>query len=197
MPAGSRPRPSVGLLILGVAVLAIVGCSGDDGDGASSPPPTTADPFAAVEAPTAGSGSAVIGVDRITFTVTSCATGAAPGDPAVARREFALVGSGRVGSTIFAVSVSRYRSDTGQGRATVTETARVATGTGDDQRGLEAKRTTAGKDGAWLDLTDPKADAPLITRAGGTVDIRANFAPEGGRLGDEAVTPGRLRARCP
>ncbi|WCO67438.1 hypothetical protein PO878_01730 [Iamia majanohamensis] len=95
------------------------------------------------------------------------------------------------------MEVTRYLSDTGAGEPVVTETARILVGAGDDARGLEATRTTAGPDGAWLDLADPAADGPLVDRRGDEVTVEATFGPEGARAGDAGLVEGRLVLQCP
>ncbi|HXH56375.1 hypothetical protein [Iamia sp.] len=117
------------------------GGDGDD-DGAPVSAPAT-DRFDALDDVEPGEGSAIIGIEELTFAVTACADGSAPDDPP------------------------------------------------------EAKRTTAGVDGAGLDLTDPDATEPLIDRRGDALDVRATFGPEQARAGDEGPVDGRLRARCP
>jgi hypothetical protein len=83
------------------------------------------------------------------------------------------------------------------GEPVLTETARITFGVDDEARGLEAKRTTAGAAGEWLDLADPEANTALIERRGDSYDVRGTFGPEASRAGDDGLETGRLRARCP
>lgn len=184
------------LAALAALALAAVACGGDDALEAE-PAEVAPDPLASLAEPPPGQGVAVIGVEELRFTVTECPEGPAPDDPPLAQRQFAVVGQGTSSDGEFEVSVSQYRSDTGQGDPVLTETTRITYGESDEARGIEAKRTTAGADGAWLDLLDPGADEPLIARRGDAVDVAAEFGPEGARQGDEGTRTGRLRATCP
>lgn len=183
-----------------VVLVGLAACSGGGGDDASD---TTAgdelssvpDPLETLTEPTPGQGVAVIGIEELSFTVTTCTEGPRPEDTPEATLDYLVEGEGDTSDGPFRVEVSRYRSDTGVGEPVVTETARVTFGVDDDARGIEAKRTTAG--GEWLDLADPEAETPLIDRRGDAYDVRGTFGPEAGRSGDEGLEVGRLRARCP
>lgn len=178
-------------------VAAAAACGGNDGPGPASAEVTVPDPLASLAAPDPGRGVAVLGVRELRFTVTACEEGSGTGDTPLATRELQVTGRGEGGDGPFTVTVTRYRSDTGQGVPVVTETATVIYGDDDEARGIEAKRTTAGPGGTWLDLADPEADGPLVERVGDAVDVRATFGPRGARAGDAGLVEGRLRARCP
>lgn len=192
-------RRRIPALALTAACLVGAACAGggDGGDDGSPVTVATTDRFDALGDPGPGEGSAVIDREDLTFEVTACADGAAADDPPEATRESSLTGTGETAEGPFTVEVTRYRSDTGAGTPAVTETARILTGEGVEARGIEAKRTTAGVEGAWLDLADPDATEPLIDRSGDAVDVRATFGPEQARAGDDGLVEGRIRARCP
>lgn len=177
-----------------LAALVLGACGGDDdaGPDTSATPP---DPRAALEVPAAGQGVAVLDVQQLDFEVTACVEGPAPDDPVEATRELRVEGEGTGGDGPFTVEILRYRSEADA--AVVSETARVTFGEGDEARGAEAMRSTAGPGGAWLDLTDPDADGPLISRTGDSIDVRATFGPRGAVAGDEGLVEGRIRATCP
>ncbi|HEU5152668.1 MAG TPA: hypothetical protein VFU19_19415 [Iamia sp.] len=183
------------------AVVLLAACGGGGGEEASdstapdelSPVP---DPLETLAEPTPGQGIAVIGIEELSFAVTACTEGPRPDDPPEATLDFLLEGEGDTSDGPFRVELSRYRSDTGVAEPVVTETVRITYGVDADARGIEAKRTTAGTGGAWLDLTDPEATTPLIDRKGDAFDVRGTFGPEGARAGDEGLEVGRLRARC-
>ncbi|HMJ77674.1 MAG TPA: hypothetical protein VK507_16965 [Iamia sp.] len=187
-----------------VVVLAglVAACGGGGGDESSdsteadelSPVP---DPLETLAEPTPGQGVAVIGIEELSFTVTACTDGPRAEDTPEATLDYLVEGEGETSDGPFQVELSRFRSDTGVGEPVLTETARVTFGADVDARGVEAKRTTAGLDGAWLDLTDPDVDAALIERRGDSFDVRGTFGPEAARAGDEGLEDGRLRARCP
>ncbi len=161
-------------------------------------PPTTLDAIEGMAAPEAGAGTAVLGDDVLTLTDVTCTEGPAPDDTPQASLESSLTAVGDLGDgTTANVEITRFRSDTGAGDPVITETARIVVGEGGEARGVEAKRSTSGPDGAWLDLTDPAATEPLVDRRGDAVDVRATFGPEGARAGDEGLAEGRIRARCP
>jgi len=147
--------------------------------------------------PTPGQGVAVIGIEQLSFTVTGCTEGPRPGDPPEATLDYLVEGEGDTSDGPFQVEISRFRSDTGVGEPVITETAQVTFGVDDEARGVEAKRTSAGGGGTWLDLTDPEATAALIERRGDSYDVRGTFGPEAARAGDEGLEAGRIRARCP
>lgn len=122
------------------ALLVGAACTGStdgDDDGAPVSAPAT-DRFDALDDAEPGEGSAIIGVQELSFAVTACADGSAPVDPPEATRESSLTGTGETAEGPFTVEVTRYRSDTGTGTPVVTETARVLTGEGDEARGVEA-----------------------------------------------------------
>jgi len=187
-----------------VVVLAglVAACGGGGGGEASdsteadelSPVP---DPLETLAEPTPGQGVAVIGIEELSFTVTACTEGPRPEDTPEATLDYLLEGEGDTSDGPFQVQLTRFRSDTGVGEPVLTETARITFGADADARGIEAKRTTAGLDGAWLDLTDPEASTALIERRGDSYDVRGTFGPEAARAGDEGLEDGRLRARCP
>lgn len=199
--------PWTRLLALAVAGALLLGCSdggatGDDTgatdgteeEGELSPVP---DPLESLAEPPPGQGVGVIGIQELSFDVTSCTEGPEEDDTAEATLELRVRGEGELSEGPFAVEVTRYRSDTGDGPPVVTETAQVRLELPDGPAGIEAKRTTAGADGAWLDLTDPDVDEPLIDRADGAIDVRGTFGPAGARAGDEGLEQGRIRASCP
>lgn len=186
-------------------VVGLVACSDGGDDAAESTTETVAtgelgpvhDAIESLTEPAAGQGVAVIGVEELSFAVDSCERGPEQGDTPEATLEFRLTGSGEMTGAAFTVEVSRYRSDTGQGTPIVTETATIAIVADDGTRGISARRTTAGSDGAWQDLVEPAADGPLIDQMGESIDVRATFGPEGAREGDEGLEQGRIRAHCP
>ncbi len=196
MPGGSdlNPRRAASLLVV-VAVIALAAC------GSSSATPPTVVPTVAPTADstrpqvTAGHGTLVLGGELEDFRVTSCADAPGAGDSPQATRQFLLVGSGEAGSLPFTVTVTRFVSDGAAATPTYTETATVATGSGDQLSGIEAKRSSVA--GKWLDLNDPAATTALINRSGSLVTIDAKFGPEGSRAGDPDITTGVLTARCP
>jgi len=175
-------------------------CGGGSGDDATDRPAASSttgpDPLTALEEPDAGEGVAVIGSDHLPFTVVVCQTGPAEGDTPEATLELRITGQGEVDGEVFTIEITRFRSDTGVGVPVVTESASVTVGVGDEVRGLVARRSTAGPEGEWLDLTDPEADGPLIDQVGDAVDVRGNFGIDGATAAD-AVQSGRVRARCP
>ncbi len=187
-----------------LAVGCLVACGGGSADAGAddtaevdelSPVP---DPLESLAEPTPGQGVAVIGIDELSFTVTRCAEGPAPGDPPEATLDFVVEGTGETSDAgAFSIEVTRYRSDTGASQPVITETAQVVFGTGEDARGIEAKRTTAGVDGTWQDLADPDATGPLVERRDAAIDVQASFGPEGAVHGDEGIQEGRIRAACP
>jgi len=196
VPAGSdhRRRPFVArsaALVLGATAIALVACGGGSSDGAA---PVTA---STTTFPTVAAGRGVLrlGDDLERFTVTSCVDGPAADDTPEATQRFRLTGRGTAGTLAFTISVTRYSSNTGVGGTTLTETAALTSGTGDDAVGLEAKRTSIA--GRWLDLNDRAAATALISRSGPTVEVVARFGPEGSKVGDEGIVAGHLRARCP
>lgn len=184
-----------------VAVVALAACSGGGGEEASdstaadelSPVP---DPLETLAEPTPGQGIAVIGIEELSFSVTACTEGPRPEDTPEATLDYLVEGEGDTSDGPFRVELSRFRSDTGVGEPVLTETVRITFGVDDDARGVEAKRTTAGAGGAWLDLADPDAATALIERRGDSYDVRGTFGPEAARAGDEGLEVGRLRARC-
>lgn len=186
---------------VGLAV-ALVGCGGGGGDDATettepgelSPLP---DPLESLAEPAPGQGIAVIGIEELSFEVTACTEGPRPDDTPEATLDYLVEGSGDTSDGPFQVQITRFRSDSGVGEALLTETARITFGVDDDARGIEAKRTTAGTTGDWLDLADPEATTALIERKDDSYDIRGTFGPEAALLGDEGLEEGRLRARCP
>lgn len=186
-----------------VALLAVLAaCGGGGGDDASDTTVadelgTVPDPLETLAEPTPGQGVAVIGIEELSFTVTACTEGPRPGDPPEATLDYLVEGEGDSGEGPFQVEISRFRSDTGVGEPVITETARITIGAEDDARGVEAKRTSAGGGGAWLDLADPDATTALVERRGDSFDVRGTFGPEAARAGDEGLDEGRLRARCP
>lgn len=137
----------------------------------------------------------MLGIEQLTFTVTECSEDPGADDPVEATRELLVRGGGTGSDGPFTVEVLRYRSEAD--RPVTSETARIVFGEGEDARGVEAMRTTAGADGAWLDLADPEADGPLISRTGEEVDVRATFGPRGAVEGDPGLVEGRIRAHCP
>jgi hypothetical protein len=196
-----------GLLILVLVVVALAACGGgagegDDDEGGAEgtevgeldPPP---DPLETLAEPTPGQGVGVIGIQELSFTVTACTDGPAPGDTPEATLEYRVEGEGDSSDGPFRVEITRFSSDTGVGEPVLTETARISYGVDEEARGVEAQRTTAGDAGAWLDLADPAATTPLVERKGDAFDVRGTFGPEGARAGDEGLEDGRLRARCP
>lgn len=204
MPTTTTSR----LLALAVAAALVLGaCSGDgdDGDEAAATEDTeeagelspVPDPLESLAEPPPGQGVAVIGIQELSFEVTACVEGPEEGDTPEATLELRVSGEGEVSDGPFTVEITRYRSDTGDGPAVVTETAQVRLDLPDGPVGIEAKRTTAGPGGAWLDLTDPEADEPLIDRSDAAVDVRGTFGPAGARSGDEGLDEGRIRAACP
>jgi hypothetical protein len=192
-----------------LAVPLVAGCGGDDGGEDAATEETAPDPFA-LEEPAAGEGVAVIGVEQLTFVVTECSEEPGEDDTEVAVRELLVAGEGETSDGPFTVEITRYRADTGAGDPILTETARITevvdpsttippaeTSVPTELSGLEARRTTGGVDGAWLDLADPSADEPLISRTADSVDVRATFGPDRARAGDEGLVEGRIRATCP
>lgn len=148
--------------------------------------------------PEPGAGTARLGEDVLTLTEVVCIEGPSADDTPEASLESTVAAVADLGDgTTVSVEVSRFGSDTGAGDPVVTETARIVTGEGGEARGLEAKRSTSGPDGTWLDLTDPGATEPLVERRGDAIDVRATFGPEGARVGDEGLVEGRIRVRCP
>ncbi|HEV7719934.1 MAG TPA: hypothetical protein VGO60_01550, partial [Iamia sp.] len=150
--------------LVAIVVLAglVAGCGGGGADEAAdsteadelSPVP---DPLETLAEPTPGQGVAVIGIEELSFTVTVCTEGPRPEDTPEATLDYLVEGEGDTSDGPFQVELTRFRSDTGVGEPVVTETARITFGADEAARGVEAKRTTAGLDGAWLDLTDPEA----------------------------------------
>ncbi len=181
-----------------VAVLAACGGgNGEEDDAATDELSPVPDPLETLAEPPPGQGVAVIGIEELSFTVTACTDGPRDGDTPEATLDYMVEGEGDTSDGPFQVELTRFRSDTGVGDPILTETARVTFGLDDDARGYEAKRTTAGSGGAWLDLTDPEATTALIERKGDAYDVRGTFGPEAARAGDEGLEVGRLRARCP
>lgn len=127
--------------------------------------------------------------------MASCTEKAGADDSPQAHQEFRLRGTGNDGSVDFTVTVTRFSSDTGKGSLTITETASVGSGTGGSALGIEAKRTSIRGD--WVDLNQPAVTEPLLVRRGSLVTVDATFGPEGSVAGDEGLTPGSIRARCP
>lgn len=210
-PVLLRSTSPVRALITGALVLALAalaGC-GDDGGGDDASEDTAPDRYA-IDQPDAGEGVAVIGVEQLAFDVTECSEEPGEDDTEVAVRELLVAGEGETSDGPFTVEITRYRSDTGSGDPVVTEAARITevvdpdttippaeTSVPVELSGLEARRTTGGADGAWLDLADPSADGPLISQTGDAFDIRAIFGPDRARAGDEGLVEGRIRATCP
>lgn len=200
MPVAAAIRRVLAVL----AVVLLVACSGGDSDEGTgdtadvdelSPPP---DPLESLAEPPPGQGVAVIGIDELSFRVTRCDEGPEEGDTPEATLDYVVEGTGETSDAgAFTVEITRYRSDTGNGVPIVTETARVVSGEGDEARGIEAKRTTAGAEGAWQDLMDPDATGPLVERRDDAVDVQAAFGPEGAVVGDDGIEEGRIRAACP
>jgi hypothetical protein len=211
------PRLSARLRALSLAVLVltvplVAGCGGGDDDGGGpdgTTEETAPDPFA-LDEPDPGRGVAVIGVEQLAFEVTECSEEPGADDTEVAVRELLVAGEGETSDSPFTVEITRYRSDTGAGDPVLTETARITevvdpattipeseTSVPVELGGLEARRSTGGADGAWLDLADPSADGPLIAQTGDSVDVRATFGPDRARAGDEGLVEGRIRATCP
>ncbi len=180
-------------------LVVLAGCGGgaDDSAPVAPAPATTTDPSADLADPAPGTGVAALGTDVLDLADVTCTDGPAPDDTAEATREAQVTATGDLDGDVVEVEVVRFRSDTGAGDPVVTETARIGVGEGDAARGLEAKRTTAGPGGTWLDLADPEADAPLIERRGDAVDVRGTFGPEAARAGDEGLVEGRIRLHCP
>jgi hypothetical protein len=201
---------SLGLLVLALPLASGCGGGGDgEGDADDATEETAPDPFA-LDEPAAGEGVAVIGVEQLTFEVTECSEEPGEDDTDVAVRELLVAGEGETSDGPFVVEITRYRADTGAGDPVLTEAARITevvdpattipeseTSVPVELGGLEARRTTGGVDGAWLDLADPSADEPLISQTSDSVDIRATFGPDRARAGDEGLVEGRLRATCP
>ncbi len=208
----SRPLRALSLGLLVLALPFASGCGGGsdgDGDAEDATEETAPDPFA-IDEPAAGEGVAVIGVEQLTFEVTECSEEPGEDDTDVAVRELLVAGEGETSDGPFVVEITRYRADTGAGDPVLTETARITevvdpattipeseTSVPVELGGLEARRTTGGVDGAWLDLADPSADEPLISQTADSVDIRATFGPDRARAGDEGLVEGRIRATCP
>jgi hypothetical protein len=186
-------------VVVAVAVLAACGGGGDpeatDSTAADELSPVP-DPLETLAEPTPGQGIAVIGIEELSFSVTGCTEGPRPDDPPEATLDYLVEGEGDTSEGPFRVELSRFRSDTGVGEPVLTETVRVTFGVDADARGIEAKRTTAGAGGAWLDLADPEATTALIERRGDSYDVRGTFGPAAARAGDEGLELGRLRARC-
>jgi hypothetical protein len=190
--------------LVAVVAVAVLAACGGGGGGEEEPSDSTSadelspvpDPLETLAEPPPGQGVAVIGIQELSFTVTACTEGPRPEDTPEATLDYLVEGEGDTSDGPFRVEVSRYRSDTGMGEPVLTETARITFGVDDDARGVEAKRTTAGAGGAWLDLADPDATSPLIERRGDSYDVRGTFGPEAARAGDDGLEEGRLRARC-
>jgi hypothetical protein len=195
--------------VLSVPLAAACGGGSDDGGDDEGTEETAPDPYA-LDEPAAGDGVAVIGVEQLTFEVTECSEEPGEDDTAVAVRELLVAGEGETSDGPFVVEITRYRADTGAGDPVLTETARITevldpattvpeseTSVPVELGGLEARRTTGGADGAWLDLADPSADEPLISQTADSVDVRATFGPDRARAGDEGLVEGRIRATCP
>ena len=188
-------------LVAAVVVVGLAACGGGGGGEASdstapdelSPVP---DPLETLAEPTPGQGVAVIGIEELSFSVTACTEGPRPEDTPEASLDYLVEGEGDTSDGPFRVELTRFRSDTGVGEPVLTETVRITFGVDADARGIEAKRTTAGVGGAWLDLADPEATTALIERRGDSYDVRGTFGPEAARAGDEGLEQGRLRARC-
>lgn len=197
--------PLVRRLAAVVVIVGLVACSGAGGDDGQTAEESTEvdelspvpDPLETLAEPTPGQGVAVIGIEELSFTVTACTEGPRPEDTPEATLDYLVEGEGDTSDGPFRVALSRFRSDTGAGDPVVTETVRITFGVDDDARGVEAKRTTAGTGGAWLDLTDPDATVALIDRQGDSYDVRGTFGPEAAVAGDDGLEVGRLRARCP
>lgn len=206
-----RPLRALSLALLVLAIPLSAGCGGGDDEGAGEDvtEETAPDPFA-LDEPAAGEGVAVIGVEQLSFEVTECSEEPGEDDTDVAVRELLVAGAGETSDGPFTVEVTRYRSDTGAGATVLTESARITevvdpattvpaaeTSVPVELSGLEARRTTGGAEGAWLDLADPSADEPLISRTGDSIDVRATFGPDRATAGDEGLVEGRIRATCP
>lgn len=198
-PRSRRPsRPSARPLAVLAVTMVLAACGGDDpADDAVDELAPPANPLESLSEQPPGQGVAVIGIEELSFTVTECADGPGPDDTPEATTELRIEGDGETGEEAFRVEAVRYRSDTGVGDPVITETVRFVFGTEDDARGLQAKRSTAGADGAWLDLADPDATGPLIERTDDSVDVRASFGPEGAVAGAEGIVTGRVRFTCP
>lgn len=194
-----RPRPLLRLVAVAALTAGLIACgNGDDGADETLDelvPPTN--PLESLAEQPPGQGVAVIGIEELSFAVTDCADGPQPADTPEATTELQIEGTGETSEESFRVEIDRYRSDTGVGTPVVTETVRFLFGTGDDVRGVQAKRSTAGAGGEWVDLVDPEANDPLIDRRDDAVDVRASFGPEGAVHGDDGVEVGRVRATCP
>lgn len=165
------------------------GCGGSS-DGAD---PVVA-PTTTVPTIGAGEGEVTLGGEAQRFTVESCVDGPGADDTPEATQQFRLTGSGTAAGLDFAVTATRYTSDTGVGQTTITETITITSGTDDEAVGIEAKRTQI--NGEWLDLNDPNAKAPLLQRTGSALTAEARFGPEGSVEGDPDITPGSFTANC-
>lgn len=194
-----RPRPLLCLAVVATVAAGLLACGNGDDEADEAldelVPPTN--PLESLAEQPPGQGVAVIGIEELSFAVTDCADGPQPDDTPEATTELQIEGAGETSEESFRVEIDRYRSDTGVGTPVVTETVRFLFGTGDDVRGVQAKRSTAGAGGEWLDLADPEATDPLIDRQDDAVDVRASFGPEGAVQGDDGVQLGRVRATCP
>jgi hypothetical protein len=178
-------------------LLTFAGCAGSGGasrdqTGSGRPLPTAS----TSTVPAAGDGMAVIGPDRLAFTVRSCTDEPAADDRPQAHRVFLMEGGGTVDGTPFAVQAVRLTaSGAGVERLTVTETVRITIGSGGAAKGIEAERS--GVDPDWFDARDRTADRALLTNEGDVVRASGTFGPEGSTVGEPNVTAGTMVAHCP
>ncbi|MBI2710170.1 MAG: hypothetical protein HYX34_10810 [Actinobacteria bacterium] len=142
-----------------------------------------------------GTGTFTMSGRRLDLRVRMCTTDPGPATDPTATREFLLEATGADSGTTYTVRVTRFRSNTGQGGTTFTETADLLSGSGSDVKGLEARRSSS--KGRWIDLLDRAARRPLIDRRGDRVRVSGRFGPQGVSEGDRGIYPAVLDARCP
>lgn len=178
-----------------VATLLASGCSGSGGS--KSAASTTSIKFSANPlAP--GQGYVQLGGSRSTFSDVICATGRAKGDPSYATRVLGVYANFRLDGTLYAVSVTRYESHPAGAAPTITETALVEMQGEGEVKGARAQRAQVVGSNNWIDVHDPSASGPLITKNGDRYTATGTFgAPDNLSESQVANVQGEIAARCP
>lgn len=189
----SRISPLV--CALTVAALLASGCSGSGGSKAAAS--TTSIKFSANPlAP--GDGYVQLGGSRSTFSNVVCSTGRAKGDPSYATRVFGVYANFRLDGTLYAVSVTRYDSHPSGSAPTITETALVEMQGEGEVKGARAQRAQVVGSNKWVDVHDPSASGPLVTKNGDRYTATGTFgAPDSLSESQVANVQGEIAARCP
>ena len=185
-------------VVLAASLVLIASCGGGGDDGASPTTSTSQGPPKATIPGSVAPGKAWLALDddAVELSVARC-TDTGTGSTSTtqtAQKLSELVATGRSGSDDITVTVTEFRTDSGDAKAT-TQTVEIAAQEGEAAVGLTARRSFFNE--RWVDLNEPSATTPLLERDGDQVIATGKFGPQGSRAGDPGIVDGALIARCP